>query len=150
MAAAAAQVGRAVRQHDRISPSFKLVNLLVTSGAIAAFYGAFPTIFQQSAMTAAHKTQMLRYEVLLDGMAGHIATPYLVPIACLGQDAGTRPQVREQVYSVAEFIACTDVALAALDLPFALDPSRGPTTKRYWVGRPPIERVCNAPVGRTG
>jgi hypothetical protein len=103
-----------------------IINVLILSGAIAAFYGAFPTLFQQAAMTTAHKAQLLRYEGLLDGMASHIATPRLVPRACTGQDELTLGRIRNEPFPVVEFIACTDAALAALDLPFAFDPAHGP------------------------
>ncbi len=118
-----------------------LVNVLIVAGAIAAFYGAFPTIFQQPAMTAAHKTQLLRYEALLDGMASHVASPNIVPLACLTSLAPSpQPQpparVRDTPYPVAEFIACTDTALAAADIPFTLDPAGGPDYQKIFGGTP--------------
>ena len=45
-----------------------LVNVMILSGAIAAFYGAFTSIYKQAEMTAAHKMQLLRYASILDGM----------------------------------------------------------------------------------
>jgi hypothetical protein len=103
-----------------------LVNVLITSGAVAAFYGAFPGLFQQPTMTNAHRTQMLRYEIMLDGMASHISSPRLVPIFCANQSTSSQTRVLNAAFPVADFIACTDTALAALDLPFAIDLSRGP------------------------
>ena len=117
------------------------------SGAIAAFYGAFPTIFQQPAMTSAHKTQLLRYEALLDGMASHVASPNIVPLACITSAAAlastadaAAPQppvrVRKEAYPPAEFIACTDTALAAADIPFTLDPAGGPDYQKIFGATP--------------
>lgn len=103
-----------------------LNNLFLTSATIAALYGSFPSIFQHSAMVTAHKAQMLRYEMLLDGMASHIATPHLVPSACAELGAPLRPKVGEKEFPAVNFIACSDAALAALELPFALDPSKSP------------------------
>lgn len=103
-----------------------LVNVLLVSAAIAAFYGAFPGVFQQSTLLAAHKTQILRYEALLDGMASHTATPKLVPSACASQDARPPGQGSDTRFQPADFIACTDTALAAADIPFGLDPKSQP------------------------
>lgn len=108
-----------------------LVTILVMAGAIAAFYGAFPSIFQQSAMTAAHKTQILRYEALLDGMASHVASPTVVPLACIGPPPPEQKRIRSD-FPATEFIACTDSALAAADVPFALDPSKAPDYQKFF------------------
>ncbi|WP_207537256.1 hypothetical protein [Sabulicella rubraurantiaca] len=107
-----------------------LVTVLVTSGAIAAFFGAFPGMFQQPVMVTANRVQVVRYEALLDGMASHVVAPRIIPVACLRDAIGVGPRVCEQRYSSAEFIACTDAALAALELPFALDPDAAPNYAR--------------------
>ncbi len=103
-----------------------LVNVLVVSGTIAAFYAGFPGLFKQADMVAAYKAQFLRYEELLDGMKSQIATPSLVPRMCVSRSASADSRVHDKPFSVAEFIACNDDALAALVFPFGLEPTRGP------------------------
>ena len=103
-----------------------LVNVLIVSGAIAAFYGGFPALFRQADMVAAHKVQFLRYEALLDGIKSQIAAPHLMPRTCSAGSIPVANRVRNKSFPIAEFIACIDDSLAALDLPFALNPSGGP------------------------
>lgn len=101
-----------------------VINVLVTSAAIAAFYGLFPTVFQQPAMLAAHKAQALRYEALLDGMAS-FTTSQVTPAACAKLAPAAGAAHGREALSVPQFIACVDAALAALDLPFGLEPAKG-------------------------
>lgn len=115
-----------------------LVNVLLTSAAIAAFYGAFPGVFQQSTMVANHKTQILRYETLLDGMASHTASPNLVPSACPIQCARAVGRVCDAPFPPAAFIACTDAALATADVPFGLEPANQPDYQKAFGQSAPI------------
>lgn len=103
------------------------LNVLVTAGAIAALFATFPAVFQQSAMVTAHKAQALRYEALLDAMGSHIASPSLVPAICTSeQTRATRPATDKPLTRAAAFIACVDAALAAVDIPFSMDPNTRP------------------------
>lgn len=117
------------------SSSPYLVNVLVTSGAIAAFFAAFPAVFQQPAMVVAHKAQVLRYEALLDGMASHTASPSLAPAACTGEGFRAMCKACDKSFVAADFIACTDVALATADIPFAMDPKSLPDYQKAWGGK---------------
>ena len=103
-----------------------LVNVLLISGAIAAYFSGFPGVFQQPQMIGAHRAQILRYEALLDGMASHVANARLVPAICAGVGATVHSRVREESFPPVEFIGCIDAALARSDLPFAMDPTQGP------------------------
>jgi hypothetical protein len=112
-----------------------LVNVLVTSGAIAAFFAAFPAVFQQPSMVVAHKAQVMRYEALLDGMASHTASPGLAPAACTGEGFRAMCRACDKSFVPADFIACTDVALSTADIPFALDPKSLPDYQKAWGGK---------------
>lgn len=109
------------------SKSPYLLNVMVTGGAIAALFATGPAVFQQSAMIAAHKAQVLRYESLLDTMGSHTASPNLVPAACTSEQfRATRQATNEPLSTAAAFIACVDTALAAADVPFSMDPNVRP------------------------
>jgi hypothetical protein len=103
-----------------------LVNVLIVSAAIAAFYGAFPGVFRQPDLITAHNAQALRYETLLDGMASHTAMPNLVPSVCPSPCTRAQGRVCDQPFPTADFIACIDAALAITDIPFGLDPKSHP------------------------
>jgi hypothetical protein len=103
-----------------------LVNVLLTSAAITAFYGAFPGVFQQASSATAHKAQILRYETLLDGMASHTAAPKLVPAICMNKSTAASGSRSDTPFSPADFIACTDAALANADIVFEFDPKSQP------------------------
>jgi hypothetical protein len=103
-----------------------LVNVLLTSGVITAFFGAFPGVFKQDALIAAHKEQILRYETLLDGMASHTASPKLVPSACKTQSMSAPGGDTTTAFQPVDFIACTDAALASADIAFGFDPKSQP------------------------
>jgi hypothetical protein len=113
-----------------------LVCVFLPSAAVSAFFGAFPAIFRYQEVIAVHTAQLVRYEALLDGMASHIASPQIVPAVCIRQMPDSRVSGNERSFAARDFITCTDTALAALNIPYSLDPRGAPDYARAFGARP--------------
>jgi hypothetical protein len=93
-----------------------VVNIFVTMAAVGAFFGSFVAIFEQPMMATAHKKQVLRYEVLIDGMASYTSA-HVAPSDCTTVSATS-------CSSVADLIHYNDAFFASQDIPFEMDLSK--------------------------